>query len=124
MNYRPPNGKGARHCPHDLQSTVGSNQHQLRVICTRCECHLAIIWTGKIHERMKQNIIAELGGVRHREVEIHALRGDLKARDAQITTMRADMENMESKIHHLEAELAMTREKRHIACCRRRRPMA
>ena len=70
---------------------------------------------------MKQNIIEELGGVRHREAEINALRGDLKERNAQITTMRVDMENMESKIHHLEAELATTREIRYIACCRRRR---
>ena len=121
MNYRPPNGKGARHCPHDLQSTVGSNQHQLRVICTRCECHLAIIWTGKINERMKEHLIAELGGVRHRQVEINALREDLRARDAHISTLRTDMENMEDKIHHLEAELATTRKDRFIACCRRRR---
>ena len=82
---------------------------------------MAIMWTGKINERMKQNLIAELGGVRHREVEIHSLREDLKARDARISTLRTDVENMESKIHHLEAELATTRENRYIACCRRRR---
>ena len=126
MAYRPPNGKGARGCPHDRQSTMGSNQHQLRVVCLRCECHLAIVWTERLNDRMKQVLVDNLGGDRRRRdpdvppEEVEALRRDLRARNDQVIALRADMENLEDKIRETEMELERAR-RSHFACCRRRR---
>ena len=69
---------------------------------------------------MKRILIENLGGIRHRQEEVEALRRDLRARDDQVIALRADMENLEDKIREMEAELERAR-RGHFACCRRRR---
>ena len=126
MAYRPPNEGTARRCQHIRQNATGTNHHQQRVVCLECNAHLAIVWTSRLNDRMKQFLVENLGGDQRRQApdvppeEVEALRRDLRARTDQVIALRADMENLEDKIREMETELERAR-RSHFACCRRRR---
>ena len=72
MTYRAPR---PGECRHETQDTAGSNQYQLRIRCTRCNCHLAIVWIPYLNANSRRLLIEMItaeNGVARREQGIPA----------------------------------------------------
>ena len=57
MTYRPPRPGERR---HEQQDTGGSNQFQMRIRCTRCNCHLAVVWVPQLNAASRRILIEML----------------------------------------------------------------